>query len=558
MAGKLARWTNRWRMVMVAAPVEIIISILYCFIALFKYESYLGNENFLFTFPVCFGALYTINNLTRRGNPRRFYYLSGLSVILFWFWQPNIERSIYWISLIISQLFVFLSWREWENKAFIKAVFIYCKDMISALCLATVALVLAIVIYYSIVYIFDLEIVKEWLFVEYTIRVTYLLLAPILFLMFNTKQEEEWETGRFASVLIHYILSPALLVYTFVLYLYIIKIVGIWSLPKGGVAYMVLGFVTSMFCVKSVQPLLKRRYFDWFYGYFSWWVAPTLILLWVGTMYRIQEYGFTEARFYLLLITIIVTLTCGMFFTRRTSRYAWVVTGTLGMLILFSYIPGIQARDFGLRSQIARVERISKKLGISDGKQIHRPETSLKNDSIVLRQYKMLYDAYRYVQKEEGSEYVKKRFGYTQAELKDQIIPDEIDEWSYTYRSVLYLFIPDSLPVPVKGYDLFEKVTAYSSGNNIFYSVTGGELILQKADTILVEKNLTEWFRNILKKNGITRKEELTQEGLAKYLSQFMLLDIAGIRIVFNSITVDQKTAEVTDVGIGFILKKEK
>ena len=149
---------------------------------------------------------------------------------------------------------------------------------------------------------------------------------PLLFLLFN--QEKEAETGktfdRLFDTLLNYVLSPALLAYAVILYLYLLKILVLWSLPKGGVAYIVTFFVSALFLFKGCQPFLKKRYYDWLYRHASGVAFPTMLLYWVGACYRIHQYGYTEARVYLVVAGVILTGMVLLFFTRRTGRYWYV------------------------------------------------------------------------------------------------------------------------------------------------------------------------------------------------------------------------------------------
>ena len=70
--------------------------------------------------------------------------------------------------------------------------------------------------------------------------------------------------NKLFDVLLNYVLSPALLIYAVILYLYFVKVAVLWSLPKGAVAYIVVSFISATFILKSCQPFLERRYYEWF------------------------------------------------------------------------------------------------------------------------------------------------------------------------------------------------------------------------------------------------------------------------------------------------------
>ena len=149
-------------------------------------------------------------------------------------------------------------------------------------------------------------------------------------------------------------LSPAVLAYTVLLYLYFAKIVATWSLPRGGIAYLVFGFTLIAVAAQAGQTLLNKRYYDWFYNRFSLISLPALAMFWVGVGCRWSDYGLTENRVYLIACGLIMTACMGLFLSRRTGRYLYVTLTAIVILALFTYIPGLTPRDIERWSQNGR------------------------------------------------------------------------------------------------------------------------------------------------------------------------------------------------------------
>lgn len=120
-------------------------------------------------------------------------------------------------------------------------------------------------------------------------------------MMADRWQGAELRGNRILEVLLNYIVTPALLIYTAILYLYMAKILFTWSLPEGGVAYLVFGFTITALAVKAVDQLLGKLIYNWFFDRFSLVSLPMLVLFWIGVMRRTNEYGLTEPRVYLLV-----------------------------------------------------------------------------------------------------------------------------------------------------------------------------------------------------------------------------------------------------------------
>lgn len=414
---KLEKIRERFRNAVVLSPVEAVVSSVYFLTAVISYYQHIGYDDFLGSFPICFCLTYAVNRFSRGTGWRWLYYVSVLSIGGFWVWNLRLTDSIYWITLIVSQLLVLLSGRAADNDAFVRNGLYYVRNMVAATVLAMVGWLLAWVIYASVTYIFDLS--ANYRIMVYISQGVWFMVAPMLFLMFDIRQNQEFMTNSFLDVLLNFIVTPALMIYNLILYLYFVKIAVVWSLPKGGVSYMVLAFILLLLVIKSIQPVLRRRYYDWYYRFFSLWVVLPLAMLWISVLFRVGEYGWTEWRVYLMLATCMATFTMVLFMIPRWSKYKWVVLGTLTTLAVFTYIPGINAGDLGLRSQENRIRTVL------------YPETGERwnegTDSVVLSRYMMLYNSSRYVQRRKSAEYMRERFGFD-CEYLEENIPEKVKD----------------------------------------------------------------------------------------------------------------------------------
>ena len=92
----------------------------------------------------------------------------------------------------------------------------------------------------------------------------------MLFANFNNRSRDpQWEQSKVIHWVLDFILSPSIIIYTVILYIYFIQIACQWELPKGGVAYMVMAFVIVSLLGILLQNLLQKHYYNWFYQYFT-------------------------------------------------------------------------------------------------------------------------------------------------------------------------------------------------------------------------------------------------------------------------------------------------
>ena len=110
----------------------------------------------------------------------------------------------------------------------------------------------------------------------------------------------------------------------------------LWSLPKRcGCLYCRLVFISATFILKKLPAVPGEKIFMiGFYRYSGWAVLPALVMYWVGTFYRINQYGYTEARVYLVVVGAILTGTVLLFFFRRTAHYLYAVVLAVVLLSL--------------------------------------------------------------------------------------------------------------------------------------------------------------------------------------------------------------------------------
>lgn len=359
MKKKLVILLHRLEQAIRKHPIEVILSVVFSLAGCVYYESdyefhFLAGP--LSYFPVLFLLTYTLNGLTAQYKFRPLYILSAFFFIPFlWLDKEKIWTPTYAVSLVVVQLLYLISSWKRDNDEFVRIGLRYLKSLLSAGLLAGIAYQLAFSIYASIRYIFEIWEDGYRGFYTESAYLIFICGMPLLFLMFNQEREEKEESrNRLFEVLLNYVLSPALLIYAVILYLYFIKVAVLWSLPKGAVAYIVVSFISATFVLKGCQVFLSKRYYEWFYKYASFAVLPALVMYWIGVYYRINQYGFTEPRVYLVSVGAVLTALTILFFTKRWGRYLYASCLAIVFLGVVTYIPGITAKDIERISQEGR------------------------------------------------------------------------------------------------------------------------------------------------------------------------------------------------------------
>lgn len=167
--------------------------------------------------------------------------------------------------------------------------------------------------------------------------------------------------SRAIATLTKLLLVPLLFAYAVVLHAYAVKIALDFAVPKGQVGWMVLSFGSLLaltgllvFPMREDKSRLLRVFRR------AWPVmlaAPTVLLFLAGLM-RVDQYGFTESRYFLLLIGTwfaLVALTQAFASPLRDIRVlvamlaVLLVVSSFGPWGIYAFPPRAQANEFATR-----------------------------------------------------------------------------------------------------------------------------------------------------------------------------------------------------------------
>lgn len=180
-----------------------------------------------------------------------------------------------------------------------------------------------------------------------------------IFLLFNVKGlkflESDDEYPQILKFFTQYILIPLLLIYVVILYFYSAKILINWELPRGWVSYLILAYsVVGIFAFLLVYPLKNDSSKSWvklFSKIFFYSLSPLLILLFTAIFTRILEYGYTEARYYVLLLALWLSSVVAYFILRSKTTIKFIPI-SLFLFGIFSLIfPYFNVFSASVRSQ---------------------------------------------------------------------------------------------------------------------------------------------------------------------------------------------------------------
>ena len=414
-------------------PVELALGIVFFIIAVWHSETYAWNENskqwesavngdILWLFVPLLVLSFWLQRVNRWAYFASFFLFLPLMALNL---KPFLWTYGFGFTYVLAGILLILGNKRKDNRSFAAHALHVVTQLFFGLLITGIFNMAVMTIVASFFYIFGIEEPK--LFYVHIYQFIWFILAPqVCCTMIRQNEDEVSEPFKVLRLILNFILSPAVIIYTVILYTYFIKIVVEWDLPKGGVAWMVMGFITVALVGRMAQSILSQRYYDWFYNRFTLIAIPPLIMYWVGSIYRIRLYSFTESRFYLMVAGVLMTLFVLMLWKERTRKYQLMALIFGAAIILFTYIPGISAKSIGLSCQKQRLTQLISELKLTDaktGKLNDELDTRrIKQDSLLCEQYKDVTSVIDYVRNGIGTDEFKKQYG----------------EWSHSEYSFIY------------------------------------------------------------------------------------------------------------------------
>lgn len=231
--------------------------------------------------------------------------------------------------------------------------------------------------------------------------IVYLRLGIISFILFNVitffqdfpKVRDSFTDYKYPKafkILLVYIITPLVIIYTLILLIYFIKILVLWQIPNNLIVNLVIWFssfaVIYLFFLSRVDSI---AFINKFKVIFPISLFPLLAMMFFAIYLRISEYGLTENRYIVIAAGLWVFLSLIYYiFYRNNSNITIPIF--LAIIILITGIGPASAIRLNTRSQNARFERLLKENNMIAGQYINSDvnvDSSVKNQIIDIVSY---------------------------------------------------------------------------------------------------------------------------------------------------------------------------
>jgi hypothetical protein len=160
------------------------------------------------------------------------------------------------------------------------------------------------------------------------------------------------------KVFSQFVLIPLVTVYLVILTAYLGKVVITRTWPSGWIGYLVSSVsLTGVLALLLVHPIRRRGDTPWVNTYARWWfvaLLPSLVMLLLAVSKRVGQYGITEERYFLAILSVWmlgISLYYGLTGSTRIKR----IPETLLLVVLLSAVGPWSAYAVSKRSQVSRL-----------------------------------------------------------------------------------------------------------------------------------------------------------------------------------------------------------
>jgi len=175
----------------------------------------------------------------------------------------------------------------------------------------------------------------------------------------------DYPTGL--RIFTQYVLVPIVALYLVILTLYLGKVVITRQWPSGWIGYLVSSVASvGILSWLLVHPLEERPEQAWvktFTRGFYIALMPAIVMLWLAIWKRVEQYGITERRYFLSVLSVWLAA-IALYYTLSRSRSIKTIPATLCVVALLTFAGPWGAYSVSRASQVSRLERVLERNGM--------------------------------------------------------------------------------------------------------------------------------------------------------------------------------------------------
>ena len=389
---------------------------------------------------------------------------------------------------------------------------------------------------------------------------------PLFFLVFQQRQENtEMTLNRSAEILVNFILAPALMIFTVLLYAYVGKIILAGALPKGMVSNIALPYLVVGLGVYALRSISVKANWDSFFKFFPYLSTVPIVLLWLAIDRRISAYAWTEQRIYLVALASAITIAYAILIIPKIRQYRLI--SVVVMVAIFAMTWVVEPKEIAYQSQTERFEHLLTKLNLSNGQGKIRddvdfvkrlenmPKSELKDweelDNVTFYMVRHIaLDSYVEDPYKERDEIFKQRYGKKSEELlalniygdhisiNGQVISDRKTTIEFLWESIDVTPYKKWIRVPKPGFDRTEVQTYMKSDEK-------ADKHEEKPEVCFVEDhdryctNMDEHIHKVFKEHQLDPMKKISKAELKSLSQDLLKIDRPSFTIYLSELDME-------------------
>ncbi|MGL4993698.1 MAG: hypothetical protein ACRC6R_06185 [Bacteroidales bacterium] len=312
-------------------PFEIISTAIFAFIWSFE----LASKSMHQAIPISLFSILFLNNLSTITNKRIIYYLSSPIVIILllttsWYNYFNTHEEAYISTIVILASITLLCHYKESMEVFSQRIITLFNSILIAILISLVTVSLILLSSFAILELFQLrptEILRDQL----PLFITIGIVLPQAFLyQLNTNTNSPFTPVlRFVS---KWIILPLNILFTFVLYIFLIRIAITQEIPKGIVSFIIFAFIFVSIYLSLMLPPQTNKIYKLLHKHLHYIFILPLSFLFVYTVTQIMSSGLTIDRYLTILTSIVLFIYIFISFKSNINKFS--VTLSIGTLLL--------------------------------------------------------------------------------------------------------------------------------------------------------------------------------------------------------------------------------
>lgn len=581
--------TNNFKTTVVRFPVVILILAFISIIFSMLIEDSLASHEQLLTRFILSGIFGAFLGVTSQFLIERFKHFSKykltlnvltiiLSVLYFYFLTSDDKFSQTMVIRLFACIFALFSTYLFLPSAkndvdFGKIALVHFKSAFTSILYGVVLYIGLIAIYFAI----DLLLFKlNNNIIGHMANIVFIFFTPIYYLSllpkFNSKEKTDMDLNNektiyphVLEILVSYIVIPLISIFSVVLIIYFMKILftGVW--PVGQVGPMVLGYSAVGLLIYILGSNLSNKFTILFRKLFPIALIPLVVMQFVSSYIRIDAYGITESRYYVIIFGIF-SIVCSLYLVLSRRKNPNMIVILAACFAIISIIPPIDAFSISSNSQEARLNNILvKNKMLIDNKII--PNNSIpsedKNEITNITSY-MSRMGYLKNLEWMPAEYYDENKYYANFERIFGFAQYYDYNYSEDNRNYRYAELDTNSPIDITGFDKFLKINIYSRENSSNEKVTTFNLnkntysinqsndnkgnfslsFLDDSGKSIIDIPMKEFLYKILENSGES-KTMMSSESLTINAEN----DKIRVRLIFDNINIEKASDESMSIN---------